>query len=546
MDEKLDVVLHAVEGWEQSESAEVRQLAQEVASATGVYERDGKPDLEEDQAQAAQKLGISEEGVRGKWKVARANRRSYELGMAARRLRGRKLGVVKPVVEVVAPAIVAQPPPSLLLPKNWQDLRIPPGLSDLERLTYVPGLVGDITEWIVSTARRPNRMMALAVALTVVGTICGRRVRGPTGSATHLYLVILGRTTLGKGHPMQSGPRLLRALGLGRLIGPSDFASGGGLERYLAEKPLMVMFIDELGDQLAKIKNQDGNVFVTDLKGILKRCWPAYDTWETAAKVHGDVASITWPALSICAAATWRAYFDSVNSGDFDDGFANRFLVVPVPYEAKRPPEERVLATPPPDELLAALAKLPQASPPALLDRSAAGGGVDLALPKLIDLGWTKQAEETYYAFSAEVDALEDAHPRYQLALRLPESAARIATDVALGCGREIENGDVLFGKAFAMESFKAHAGGADRFMREYLEFPEMCDRMYETILAAPKCFISEVNINRKFGRTQRWGSEIGRVLQQLIKEKRIEKCSYSESGFGRAAAGYRAIVEEE
>jgi hypothetical protein len=56
---------------------------------------------------------------------------------------------------------------------SWSSIVVPPTATELEALTYVPGLVGDITEWIARSARRPNRIMALGVATVVVGTLIG-------------------------------------------------------------------------------------------------------------------------------------------------------------------------------------------------------------------------------------------------------------------------------------------------------------------------------------------------------------------------------------
>src|SRR5262245_25214006 len=62
-------------------------------------------------------------------------------------------------------------------------------IGELTRFTTVPGVVGEIIDWIVATSRRPNRVLALGAAITVVGTLIGRRAAGPTRSATHLYAV---------------------------------------------------------------------------------------------------------------------------------------------------------------------------------------------------------------------------------------------------------------------------------------------------------------------------------------------------------------------
>jgi hypothetical protein len=61
---------------------------------------------------------------------------------------------------------------------RWDQVRAPDGVTELEGLTYVPGVVGDVIDWIVGGAPYPNRAMALATAVAVVGTKVGRRLMG--------------------------------------------------------------------------------------------------------------------------------------------------------------------------------------------------------------------------------------------------------------------------------------------------------------------------------------------------------------------------------
>ena len=143
-------------------------------------------------------------------------------------------------------------------------------VSEIEALTYVPGLVGQIVDWIVAGARRPNRVMALGVALGVVGTLIGRRVEGPTGNATHLYIVILAPTGWGKGHPVWCGKKLMVEVGAKDLLGPTEFVSGRGTIKILKRQPLMLCIVDELGDVFQLINSQENNPFVRDLMGILR------------------------------------------------------------------------------------------------------------------------------------------------------------------------------------------------------------------------------------------------------------------------------------
>src|SRR5262249_37293006 len=77
----------------------------------------------------------------------------------------------------------------------------PASADELDPYTRnVPGVVGEVIEWILATARRPNRVLALTAAIPLVGTLIGRRVAGPTRAATHLYAVAVSPTGAGKQH----------------------------------------------------------------------------------------------------------------------------------------------------------------------------------------------------------------------------------------------------------------------------------------------------------------------------------------------------------
>src|SRR5262249_6122000 len=102
----------------------------------------------------------------------------------------------------------------------------PAPTDELEPYTHgVPGVVGEAIEWILATARRPNRVLALAAAIPLVGTLIGRRVAGPTRSATHLYAVAVAPTGAGKQHPIDCITALMTAAGAQEHIGPSSFMS---------------------------------------------------------------------------------------------------------------------------------------------------------------------------------------------------------------------------------------------------------------------------------------------------------------------------------
>jgi hypothetical protein len=417
----------------------------------------------------------------------------------------------------------------------WSSVIVPANASDLERLTYVPGLVGDITEWIVRSAPRPNRMMALAAATVTVGTIIGRYVRGPTGSATHLYIIMLAPTGYGKDWPLQAGPKLLDAVGRPSLVGPSEWTSSVGLTQALEENPLMCCFIDEFGDEIATLNSQKQNPFVWKTLGLLKKTYNAWSMISTAATRHHESVRIDWPALSVVGAATPEAFFGAFLARDVKGGIVNR--IVSLPYEGlKRPPEQQVPkgAQEPPRELVAKLKLLPKF--PDILQRNIDG------LPTPLDIPWGPGASECYIEFSREMDKNEQGDPqRYELGMRVTENSARFATDIAVGrFSPTVDLEDISHAIAICKLSYEAMLGGITSYMREYFEFPDFCNRVAEEF--GEREFISKRDLNRKFFRNMRMGFELDNVVNQLKKQALIEPAHRTPSTGGPIAEGWRWI----
>jgi hypothetical protein len=195
--------------------------------------------------------------------------------------------------------------------RGWDEIEVPPTANALERLTYVPGAVGDIARFVVGAAIRPNRMMALAVGLGVVGTLIGRKIIGPKNNATHLYIVMLAPTGYGKDDPMTLGTAVMEAVGAGALLGPQEYASAPGFLKSLAEQPLQLCFVDELGDEFQHINNQNGNTVVQKIFGELKKCYNSFAVVRTARKVEDESATIDWPAPFIVGASTPQMFFEA-------------------------------------------------------------------------------------------------------------------------------------------------------------------------------------------------------------------------------------------
>jgi hypothetical protein len=205
----------------------------------------------------------------------------------------------------------------------------PPAPDALEPFTHVPGVVGDIVDWIVATARRPNRVLALGAAVTVVGALIGRRVAGPTRSATHLYVVPVGPTGAGKQHLVDAATALMRAAGAQSHIGPSEFISMPAVVNFILRKPLALCLQDEYGAFLRRITSKKASGFESAVSKILRTLWATlFSAMATPEWADREMKIIQSPAVSILGLSTSDEFHGALQGESVANGFLNRFLVL--------------------------------------------------------------------------------------------------------------------------------------------------------------------------------------------------------------------------
>ena len=199
----------------------------------------------------------------------------------------------------------------------------------LEALTKVPGVIGDIIDWIVATARRPNRVLALGAAVTVVGTLIGRRVAGPTRSATHLYVIPVGPTGSGKQHLLEATMALMLAANAHGHIGPGEFISMPAVLNFITRKPLALCLQDEYGAFLHRITSKKASGFELSISKVLRTLWAtSFTPIATPEWANRETKIIQSPAISILGLSTSDEFHGALQGEHVANGFLNRFLVL--------------------------------------------------------------------------------------------------------------------------------------------------------------------------------------------------------------------------
>jgi hypothetical protein len=129
-------------------------------------------------------------------------------------------------------------------------------------------------------------VFALSAAISVVGTLIGRRARGPTKSATHLYGVNLGPSGSGKEWPLVCIQLLLEAAGAGSHVHSNDFSSQSAFNKRLVENPLTIAVIDEFAGFLSRIVSPKSGAWekllVKQLNLLWSKSFTSYSTTSMA------------------------------------------------------------------------------------------------------------------------------------------------------------------------------------------------------------------------------------------------------------------------
>lgn len=210
-----------------------------------------------------------------------------------------------------------------------------------------PGALGAIVRWSLSTAVQPVPLFSLAGALAVGALVAGRHYT-LGGTASHLFVLVAGRTGAGKDHVKQT----VAALVPPAFLGPGDYASDSAILSTLRDRPQLVSVLDEFGQQLASTKGHGSHHRASALR-MLMEAWSARlllgKALSTLATGEATLpVQIQRPSLTVVALTTPTRLHEALESAHVGDGFLNRWLLLE--HDADRVvPEPPGELAPPPD-----------------------------------------------------------------------------------------------------------------------------------------------------------------------------------------------------
>lgn len=210
---------------------------------------------------------------------------------------------------------------------------------------FVPGNAGGLLEsvanWTLEYGRRPVPEFAMMTAIAFAAGLYGRRFVGPTGVGLNVYLVGLGNSALGKGHPLKALRTLANDCGMLQLVAAGVPTSDSAVERILRKLPSTVMPLDEFGLLLQSVNGKGASSWgATVRRALLELYSLSTDMWmgkQFSDPKRPDPVPLHCPTLTLMSVTTPTTFYDGLTEANLSDGFLNRMTI----FHATEMPERQ-------------------------------------------------------------------------------------------------------------------------------------------------------------------------------------------------------------
>lgn len=218
----------------------------------------------------------------------------------------------------VEPAAQTLPPPKPL-PPGWDQ---------------VGGVVADMMALMVSSAKRPQPVLALGASLCAVGALMGRKYRTQSNIRSNLYVVGIAESGAGKNHSRIVINELLRKAGLLQYLGGNKIASGSGLLTAIQRQPAILFQLDEFGMFLSAAADRKRSPrYVCEILDLMTELYTTSGTTyfgvEYASTQNNNAhRAIHQPCACIYGTTTPLHFWQALQAANVADGSLARFLIM--------------------------------------------------------------------------------------------------------------------------------------------------------------------------------------------------------------------------
>jgi len=198
-----------------------------------------------------------------------------------------------------------------------------------DELLRVPGFIAAVMDHNLSTAFKPQPVLALGAAISLLATLTGRKIADEYGTRTNLYCLGVCETGGGKEHGRQVNKDILFQAGLDKLIGPEGIASHAGLVSAVERQPAILFQLDEIGRMLRTLGDAGRAPHLYHIATVLMRLFSSAGTVYNS-DAYSDTKrnkTIFQPHACLYGTTVAKSLYEGLTAESLTNGFVSRLLV---------------------------------------------------------------------------------------------------------------------------------------------------------------------------------------------------------------------------
>jgi len=246
-------------------------------------------------------------------------------------------------------------------------------------LAEAPGLIGELVEHNLRTAHYALPELALAGALALMSTLCGRKVIDSHRTRPNMMILGLAPSGGGKDWARVLNAEILQTSGAANMVGPERIGSHAGIITQMEAEPVTLFQIDEIGHMVAAMQQRTAP-HLFQISSVLMQLYSSSGrVWM--ADALGDrqkVKRLYYPSLTLYGTSVPDGFWQRLTEENLTGGLIGRCCVFEAPDYVRW---QRPATDPVPDHILQRARAWIQFQPHA---GDLAGTAVDGGSPKLV------------------------------------------------------------------------------------------------------------------------------------------------------------------
>jgi hypothetical protein len=189
-------------------------------------------------------------------------------------------------------------------------------------LLNVPGFVAELMAYNVAGAHKPQPVLALAAALSLLATLTSRKITDTQGTRTNLYCIGVAETSTGKQRARAANKELLYHAGLQAMIGSESIGSAQGLVTEVVSNPAVLFQLDEMGRYLRTMGDAREAHLFNIVSVFMRMFTDSASLFKSDAVVDPKrIHTIYNPSPCIYGTTTVDALYGGLSVESLQDGF---------------------------------------------------------------------------------------------------------------------------------------------------------------------------------------------------------------------------------